>query len=40
MADNLDFSILWAISLIDAGKQDKWAADKYGKVRPAKIKVE
>jgi hypothetical protein len=40
MADNLDFSILWAISLIDAGKQDKWAADKYGLVKPAKITIE
>lgn len=38
MADNLDFSVLWAISLIDAGKQKKWVADN--KSRSSKIKIE
>lgn len=38
MADNLDFSILWAISLIDAGKQDKWTSNPW--VKSSKIKVE
>jgi len=32
MANDLDFSILWAISLIDAGKQHKWVANDKSKV--------
>ena len=28
-AQNVEFATLWAISLIQAGKQHKWVADQY-----------
>lgn len=31
MADDVKFSVLWALSLIEAGKQDKWYADPHVK---------
>jgi hypothetical protein len=38
LADDVEKSTLWAISLIEAGKQDKWYADKY--VKKAKTEIE
>lgn len=37
-ADDVKKATLWAIALIEAGKQDKWMADKY--VRDAKAEIE
>lgn len=38
-AQNIEFATLWAISLIQAGKQHKWVADQYIKNK-VKLKIE
>ena len=38
-ADDVEFATLWAIALIQAGKQNKWVADKFIKNK-VKLRIE